>query len=418
MFLNNNEEIKVGEIPKYMLNTENDSVQDLTSEIEEAIKNQSSNKSNHKIKDDKVSLDEDDLKFFGKTIEKDDIDDDDKEIVEKEIKKSKKSKKVEEDKISDDIDEDEDINEEDTKINKKDDKKNNKKEEINKQNASDILDFKSIFGELKNKEILTVDIDDEFEGTDEEVLDVFQRQIVADRDDILNYYDTKYNGLINYLENGGDIKKWQKVHEEMVYDELDFDKLNDNQKEKAYIDYFSGKGMDDDEIRVNLRRAKDMEEFDSDVEKIYTKLQKMSENKKKSLKDEAVKQKQEQEKQYKDFTNNISNNIKSMNEFLPTTKLKPSDKEAIMKIATSDTLWKDMQKDPVKSTVILAALKYYKILDGDFSKIVKDLETKSIENVKRSFIKQGNNGGQSQSYNKSNSKADDTLNAFARTFGK
>jgi len=251
------------------------------------------------------------------------------------------------------------------------------------------VDYKAVFNALKERNVLTVDIPDELE-TDEDVLKVFETEAIAYKQDYDSYMDSKYGGLLSYLENGGDINKWIKTQQEYNYDNMKWDDIKDNQvaKEKMYIDYFKAKGLDDDEILPNLKRLKDLEELDSEVEKkIYPKMANYSKAQKESLKNEEAKQAQQRQAQLQQMYSTISKTINESNELIPNMGLKKRDKEEIMKRAISPDVFKKIVDDPIKARILISTLDYYGVLDGKWDKILSNITTNTTKQIKSQFIK-------------------------------
>jgi len=272
-------------------------------------------------------------------------------------------------------------------------KKDNKKAEVEAPTYE--LDYNPILQRLKEKEVLTIDLPENVES-DEDLLNVFEQEAIAYKNDYHNYMDSKYNGLLTYLEEGGDALNFFKTVKENNYDEIEFDKIREDQtaKEKAYIDFYKTKDMDDEDIMRNMKRAKDLEEFNIEVEKIYPKLQKQSKQQKETLKKEAKEKEQKRVDQEKILYHNISSTILKSEELIPTIKLKESDKKAITKLAVSNDVFNKLSQDPVKSRILLSALAHYGILDGNWDKIIKNIETGKVKELKSQFLKNPSKGSE------------------------
>ena len=79
-------------------------------------------------------------------------------------------------------------------------KKVEKPKEI-KEPVSEI-DYNAVLKRLKDDEIITTELPESIE-TDDDLLNVFKNEAIAYKDDYHNYMDSKYNGLLTYLEEGG-----------------------------------------------------------------------------------------------------------------------------------------------------------------------------------------------------------------------
>ena len=281
------------------------------------------------------------------------------------------------------------------------------------------INYKDLLEESKKRGVFTVDIPEDFSGDEDSFIKLVDEEIVTNVKSTLKDYDNKYNGLLSYLENGGDISKWIKTHEENNFDEVkDEDAMNnDSLKEKAYTSYYKGLGMDDKMIQKQMKRAKDLEEFDDDVKDILPKIKELSKRQKDAMKLEQETVKKREVEQNTKIYNDVVTSSDKLEEFAGLTISKKM-REEIKKLATGNDIWKELGEDPVKARVNLAALKVLGLLDGKAdNKLAKGIETNKTKELKNRFI---NNGFKGDEVNATpfEQDTDNTVLALQRMFEK
>jgi hypothetical protein len=367
-----------------------------------------------------LSIDMDDVDESNTIFDLDNQVEDLDKAVEKVIKKEPKNKKEALlDVDTKDIDPDSDDTDEEEEKPKEKDKKDKKVEDkkTTKKSKSPTLDYKSVLSALKDKGVITGELPEEI-NSDEDLLTVFESEFDAFKKDYDTYIDEKYNGVFKYLEAGGDFEKYKAAHEAYPYDTMKEEDIlkDDKTKEQAYYDYYLSKGMDDKEIKRNMKRAKDLEEFDEDVKDVLPKLQNISKKKKEQLIQTQLQEKTKQEESMKQFRTNVVDTVNKMEEYIPGQKMTKIMRDKITQYATGNEIWEEMQKDPVKARVTLATLKALGILDGKWDKVNTDLTTKATKEVKSQFLKYKNNGADSDDNGEDSNTGDKTLKAFEKMF--
>ena len=69
-------------------------------------------------------------------------------------------------------------------------------------------------------------------------------------------------------------------------------------------------------------------------------------------------------------------------------------RKAITKLAVSNDVFNKLSQDPVKSRILLSALAHYGILDGNWDKIIKNIETGKVKELKSQFLKNPSKGSE------------------------
>lgn len=343
---------------------------------------------------------------------------------EDDIKDTKKSqiKPITEDKKDDeaflDTEDDEDSTEDDDKDIKKEDTKQSSKKQSKPNESNGEIDYKLLYEKSKEKGVFTVEPDEDFDGSEEAFINLTNKEIDSNVTQALQELDGKYNGLLTYLENGGRIEEWIKTEQVFDFEKIKEDDIKNKPeiKDRVLKEYYRNKGFDENRIEKHIRRAKDLETDEEDALDFLKELQDMSVAKKNEIKAQAMESKRREESTAKKAFDTITQTIEKTESFIPNLPLDKRTKAMITQYATSDVIWKELEKDPIKARITLAALKTYGLLDGDWSKISKVLESKVTRNVKNEIIKTTSSGTNSGTpgLNDVKNTADSIINAFKR----
>ena len=101
--------------------------------------------------------------------------------------------------------------------------------------------------------------------------------------------------------------------------------------------------------------------------------------KKEQFKKQAEKKKIEKERELESYKQAIQDNVGKVSEFIPCRKVDEKTKEQILQ-NTQNTLSK-INKDLTKYVPILSYLDHYGLLDGNFDKVLKEVETKATKSL-------------------------------------
>lgn len=316
-----------------------------------------------------------------------------------------------------------DDDEEEVVEKKKEKKEDKKKEEVKPKKQTSkkgeaSVDYNTVAKQLFDKGVLTIDLPESIES-DEEMIDLFEKNGMAYKQDVDEHYNKNYGQLLDYLNSGGDIKKFIEVQKEYPYDTMTEDVLlaDPKLKDQAYYDHYSEKGMDDKEINRNMKRAKDLEEFDEDVKDILPKLQNLAKKKKEAVIQTQIQEKKKQDLYIKELNDNTLATIDKLEEYMPGQKMTKKVKDEITKYATGNQIWDELSKDPVKTRVLLAQLKVLGLLDGKWDKVLDSATTTATKKVKSQIINYKHKGSDSSGDESEGSgNSEKTLAAFAKTF--
>jgi hypothetical protein len=316
------------------------------------------------------------------------------------------------------------LNEDDVpvEIEEKEEKKesNTKVEDKNPKAKGLQFDGKALLQDLKDSELLTIDIPEDFEQTDDNFRKIWTDQLKKDRDELVSYMDEKHNGLLSFLEKGGKLEDFIKVKQEHTYDSINEEDVlsNPSMKEKAYIDYYKRKGLSDSMISRNMKRAQDLDEFNDEVKEILPALKEDDVKIKTKLVEEQKLKYDEQVKQINEFKSNIEKHIDSLTEIVPNKSLSVKDKTKIKELAKSDDIFSKLSKDPIKARTLLATLDYYGILDGKWDSIINDIKTKVTSETKSRYFSGskpvGGDGGYNATYSSSDTDYSSPVAAFEK----
>jgi len=301
---------------------------------------------------------------------------------------------------------------------------NTKVEDKNPKAKGLQFDGKALLQDLKDSELLTIDIPEDFEQTDDNFRKVWTDQLKKDRDELVSYMDEKHNGLLSFLEKGGKLEDFIKVKQEHTYDSINEEDVlsNPSMKEKAYIDYYKRRGLSDSMISRNMKRAQDLDEFNDEVKEILPALKEDDAKIKTKLVEEQKLKYDEQVKQINEFKSNIEKHIDTLTEIIPNKTLSVKDKTKIKELAKSDDIFSKLSKDPIKARTLLATLDYYGILDGKWDNIINDIKTKVTSETKSRYFSGskpvGGDGGYNAQYNTETDNYVSPVKAFEKMQSK
>jgi len=245
---------------------------------------------------------------------------------------------------------------------------------------------------LRDEDILDGIQDDDISNiTDSETLvKALNNKINQVVDGTLSDINSKSHNAISHFINGGTEEEYVKAFNNRgdaytTYTEEDIKDSIEIQKKIA--DTYFRKTSPKMTEKVRKRTVDNIVEIDGEdvVMSLQQELVEMDAQEKEEF---AIQEKIKQEErinQQKIFQQTLRDNTLNTVEFLPGRKLDKKTKEKIYNNITPTV--DKIQKDFVKYAPILAYLDHYNILDGDFTKVVKDIQTKKNADLGMLFSK-------------------------------
>ena len=194
------------------------------------------------------------------------------------------------------------------------------------------------------------------------------------QNEFIDSLNKETGGAISHILNGGNIKDFVEVGNSDLkeYSIDDITESEDIQK-KIVSDYYKRKGFNEKRITKLVNESLDLEE---DAIDFYKEIQEEDKQKFEALKQNTANKKAQEQAFIKQRTEKIKQNVLETKEFIPGRKLTPDVKTKIYD--TIPTVLEKINTDLEKYAPMLAYLDYYKLLDGDFSKIIKEETTKGV----------------------------------------
>lgn len=229
------------------------------------------------------------------------------------------------------------------------------------------------------------------------VLDLDEGQEISNEDDLYEHFqktmdtvisgsikdaDEASHGAVTHFLNGGTVEDFVKTFgsnesQTTNYTEGDIAD-NDSVKEAIAKSYYQSKGIKGK--RLDKLVSNDVDEEEDDVFAEYLKELNDEKAKKQSqFKADAERQKAEKEKAIEEYRKTVHDGILGATEFVPGRKLDKDTKEKVFNNAQG-TLNK-INKDLAKYVPTLSFLDHYGLLDGNFEKIMKEVETKKTSSL-------------------------------------
>jgi hypothetical protein len=229
--------------------------------------------------------------------------------------------------------------------------------------------------------------------------------------EFINELDSKSKKLFNHLKNGGKVEDFVDVHSKINYTEYTEADIRANERLQKDIvrDYYKELGLSDDKITKKIERIVDLEEEAIDLKE---ELDKIKAKKEKELEDKTTAEQSKKEQEIANFNKSLETTTLSYEEFIPGKKLSTDIKKKVH--GSIRNTWEKVNSDLSKYAPILAYLDYYKILDGDFTKVITDIKTSVVKDVDKTIKTTKRDKGDdgisafykavSSSYNKKNKK--------------
>lgn len=209
-------------------------------------------------------------------------------------------------------------------------------------------------------------------NNEDDISDLLEKQLNTTFNQWKNSYTSN---LVNNLIADGYIKQ-SDVPNLISQSYTEEDIKNDSEVAKNVIrKYYKRTNVPDKEIERIISSRDDLEESALELNKLNAEYDKREQQ----TAAEKIKQREaEQQRKIEDFNRNVQSTAYSFNEFIPGRKLNKRDKDDAIR-NVQPTLGK-VNSNLAKYGVILSYLDKYGILDGDFTKIIKDKNSQEVKN--------------------------------------
>ena len=250
--------------------------------------------------------------------------------------------------------------------------------EDTEEEGTEVNLFSEFAARLRDADILDLNDEDLSTITDEESLVTgLNKQITNIVDTTLRDLDSRSNGAITHFINGGTVEDFTKSFNKssiLSYSEDDIQNDVNIQRKIAeeYINRTSSK-MSKKMKQASVDNLVDIQGEDAILE-IYQELKELENSDKEAIALENKRKQEQLSKQKEEFNQTLYNNTLAMDEFVPGRKWDKKMKEKVFQNITP-TLEK-VNSNLAKYAPTLSALDSLGLLDGDFSKVIKEIETK------------------------------------------
>lgn len=267
---------------------------------------------------------------------------------------------------------------------------------------SDLNAYKEFAKTLANSEVLNFSEDQinniESENDLKQAVEDQKNQSV---NEILTDLDSKAYGAISHFMNGGDINSFiQQGGNSAGYTPYGEEKLKENedaQKDVLKKYYRETTNFSDEKIDKMIDNLVELEGEAVEADK---ELQKIDQDKKEKIKEENKKKQEEQKKQQEEFAKKVEENLKNINEFVPGKTIRKDVKDKALKNA--DKVVQEINNNWSEYLPYLLMHYQYGTLKGDFSKVMKDAETKANSSFEKALKNKGKSGSTSSGKNTGN----------------
>lgn len=250
--------------------------------------------------------------------------------------------------------------------------------------GEELNEFHELAKELTNSEILPLE-DEQLNNIQsaEDLKEAFKDSKNKSVNEQLTELDKQSYGAISHFMNGGNFNDFVNQNQNAGFTPYNEDTLSEDENaQKSIVKKYwqETTKWSDEKIDKKIENITDLENEALDANKRMKEID--DEKKSKIEEDNKKKQKEVQEEQDK-FVQDVWKEFESTDEFIPGSKLRKDTKEKIFNGA-EQTVKKVNDNWPQYLTK-LAILDHYGILDGDFSKVIQQGETKANSNFEKAL---------------------------------
>lgn len=254
----------------------------------------------------------------------------------------------------------------------------------NSENENPFVVFASI---LKEKEFLPDISDEDLAGieTEDDLAELMNKQmdnIVLSQLEEAN--EKSYGALAHFL-NGGTFEefaskfaKGEGASSVLNYKEEDITDNEDVQRKILNAYYKKTTKFSDKKIAKLIDNDVELGETD-EIVAVYNELKELDKKEKEEFAKQSKQREVEAEENRKKLVKTYQDNTYNYDEFIPGKKIDKKVKEKVFN-GIQPTMEK-INKNLTKYAPILSYLDHYGMLDGDFSKVIKDIETKQTSKL-------------------------------------
>lgn len=256
-------------------------------------------------------------------------------------------------------------------------------------NTSDLdgdYSFKALAGFLSEEGILDFEDSDDLEDKPEVLINsvksTIEKEIQAYKDSIPD----KAKQIIEFLEKGGDLDSYL-TSVQKPFDIKSIDLENERDQEKVVREMLKLQGYEPDEIDDSIQDYKDSLILDKQSKLAEKQVKKYYDRKEQELIEHQEAESQRREEDYRSYISTINNSIDTSNS-IAGLEVDNKDKTAFKQYLLArdkdgiTAYERELSEDPVKVQLELAYLKFKKY---DFTKAIKEGETKATKNLKNIF---------------------------------
>lgn len=277
--------------------------------------------------------------------------------------------------------------------------------------------FKALAGYLSEEGIIDFEDSEQLEDTPEVLFESVKKTIEKEIQAYKDSIPEKAKNLFEYIEKGGDIDSYLEAIQK-PFDIKKVDLTSESDQEKVVREYLKLQEYSQEEINETITDYKDSLILEKQAKVASKQLDKYFDKREQSLVETAAAEQSQKAEQYSQYISNLNTTIDTADTLagLPITAkekiefkkyLLAADKSGITGYA------RDVAEDPIKTQVELAFLKFMKF---DFSKAIKQGETKATQKLRDIFKNNEVNLKTGRSANEQNEE--DSLGAFRSFLGK
>ena len=264
---------------------------------------------------------------------------------------------------------------------------------------------------LVDKEILTGLEEDEISSieSEEDLFEAVKESSARNIEAILEKFDNTHHGIISFLSNGGTPEEFAKEYKTVGASILNIneDSITEDNHDiltKIADTYFKKTTKMSDKMRQ--KAVSNLVEVDGadEVKELFNELKRIDAEEKKQFAEQNKEKVNKQKEQNAAINKSIKDGVENTTEFIPGRKVDKKTRENIYN-SIGDVMQK-INSDPSKYYPALAFLNHYNLLDGDFSKIIKEAKTKQAGEFTKSLQ---NSKGHKKAYGRTTVKKEGSL---------
>lgn len=263
---------------------------------------------------------------------------------------------------------------------------NESEEQEAEEDDAESYSYKALLTHLDNEGLVEFEDSEDLEDSPELIFESVKKTIEKGIEEYKNSIPDKAKNLIEYLEKGGDIDKYLETIQK-PFDLKAIDLESESDQELVMREFLKTQDYTPEEINETINDAKESLILEKQAAIAAKKLDKIFSKKSEALIAEQEQAQELQKQQYTEYISNINNTIESSSELagLPlTNKEKEAFKNYLLAVDKQGLTQyqKEVNENPIKTQLELAYLKFMKY---DFSKAMKQGETKAVKKFKDVF---------------------------------